>query len=155
MDIIVRRFVSDRDSTLSEIRVDDRFICFGLEDEHRADKIPGETRIPQGRYQVRLRTFGGFHKRYQNIFPGFHKGMLEVMDVPGFTDILIHIGNTDKDTAGCLLVGLGCTTAGGITIQSSRLAYQKLYERVIHKAEANELFIEYHNDDGIESWEAR
>lgn len=145
----VSRIISDRDATLSVITVDGRFVCFGLEDEYREDKVPGETRIPQGRYPVIVRTFGSFFKRYLKKFPFFHRGMLEVENVPGFTDILIHIGNTDKDTAGCLLVGTGCTTSGGITITSSRLAYEKLYNMVIDEAMAGNLWIEYHNDDGV------
>ena len=32
-------------------------------------------------------------------------GMLEVCDVPNFKYILLHCGNTDEDTAGCLLLG--------------------------------------------------
>ena len=31
--------------------------------------------------------------------------MLHVTEVPGFEYILIHTGNTDEHTAGCLLVG--------------------------------------------------
>lgn len=38
-------------------------------------------------------------------FASFHKGMLHVVNVPGFEYILIHTGNTDEHTAGCLLVG--------------------------------------------------
>ena len=34
-----------------------------------------------------------------------HKGMLWVRDVPGFEYILIHTGNTDEHTSGCLIVG--------------------------------------------------
>jgi len=42
--------------------VDGQFVCFGLEDEYREDKVAGETRIPSGTYQVALRKEGGFHK---------------------------------------------------------------------------------------------
>lgn len=143
MKITVSRFVSDKDATLSHVHVDDKFVCFGLEDEFRADKVPGETRIPAGCYAIKLKTFGGFHGRYARKFPFLHRGMLQVCDVPDFTDILIHIGNTDDDTAGCLLVGLGCTTAGGISISSSSMAYQKLYQIVVDAAIAGDLTIEY------------
>ena len=55
MEILVDRFVSDDDSTISRVNVDGQFVCFGLEDEYRADKVPGETRIPAGTYRVTLR----------------------------------------------------------------------------------------------------
>ena len=107
MNIVVARITSDDDATVSTINVDQRFVCFGLEDEYRADKVAGETRIPAGQYSVSLRTHGGFHDRYSERFADIHRGMLEVADVPGFSDILIHVGNTDEDTSGCLLVGMG------------------------------------------------
>jgi hypothetical protein len=52
-----------------------------------------------------LRTVGGYHGKYKERFKDIHIGMLHVLDVPNFEYILIHCGNTDEHTAGCLLVG--------------------------------------------------
>lgn len=146
-NIVVDRFTSDNESTISLISVDGQFVCFGLEDEHRAKKLYGETRIPAGVYDVRARTWGGFHERYANRY-AWHKGMLEIRNVPGFTDILIHIGNTDKDTAGCLLVGVGCYAAeSNMSLQASALAYEQLYRQVIDSALAGQLRMHIINND--------
>lgn len=151
MLIQVRRFVSDNDTTLSIVSVDDVFQCFGCEDEQRAFKIPGETRIAANIYPVRLRTEGGFHARYLRKFPDFHQGMLEICDVVNFDYVLIHIGNTDDDTGGCLLVGSGANTIGELSIQSSRVAYKNFYRRVIQAALDEELYIEFIDDDHKEA----
>lgn len=146
-DIVVERIVSDTDTTVSAIFVDGRFACFGLEDEYREDKLAGETRIPAGHYRVIVRRHGGFHERYERKF-AFHRGMLEIAAVPRFTDILIHIGNTDDHTAGCLLVGTGATCRpGDMSIQSSVEAYTRLYGQVIDAAERNDLTIEFIDRD--------
>ena len=109
MKLEVLRFSSELDSTSGMLfDVTDgrrRFLCYTLEDEHREDKVAGETRIPAGEYRLTLRTEGGFHKRYAHRFQTIHKGMLWVRDVPGFEYILIHCGNTDENTMGCLLLG--------------------------------------------------
>jgi hypothetical protein len=73
--------------------------------------------------------------------------MLQVMDVPGFDYILIHVGNTDEDTAGCLLVGCNANTSQGLTVGSSVKAYKRLYGRVIEAAKANQLTIQYWDND--------
>lgn len=103
------RFSSCPDSTnglLFDITdVDRQFLCYTLEDEHRDEKVAGETRIPAGEYRITTRRVGGLHNKYASRFPGIHKGMLWIRDVPGFEYILIHCGNTDEDTAGCLLLG--------------------------------------------------
>ena len=105
----VERFAFGLDSTLSRLwsvtHGNRLAIAVGVEDERRRKKVFAETCIPLGVYRLALRTHGGFHARYRKRFPGFHVGMIEVMDVPGFTDILWHIGNDDEDTAGCLLIG--------------------------------------------------
>ena len=73
--------------------------------------------------------------------------MLQVMDVPGFEFILIHVGNTDKDTAGCLLLGFNANTSQGLSVGSSVKAYKRLYSRVIEAAKANQLTIQYWDND--------
>ena len=147
MLITVNRFTSDQDSTLSTISIDGVFECFGLEDEYRIDKLPGETRIPSGFYTVGLRNVGGFHANYSGRFTDIHEGMLQVMDVLGFEFILIHVGNTDDDTAGCLLTGCNANTSQNLSVGSSVKAYKRFYSRVIEAAKANNLQIEYWDND--------
>ena len=109
MKLEVLRFSSQQDSTsglLFEVTdIKRHFLCYTLEDERRALKVKGETRVPAGTYKVELRNEGGFHQRYTKKYPGIHRGMLHIVDVPNFEYILIHTGNTDEHTAGCLIVG--------------------------------------------------
>ena len=109
MQLEVLRFSSQTDSTsglLFEVTdIKRHFLCYTLEDERRALKVRGETRVPAGTYKIELRNEGGFHQRYTKKYPGIHRGMLHITDVPNFEYILIHTGNTDEHTAGCLIVG--------------------------------------------------
>jgi len=109
MKLEVLRFSSQADSTSGLLfEVSDlgrHFLCYTLEDERRALKVKGETRVPAGTYNIKLRNEGGFHGRYSKKYPGVHIGMLHIQDVPNFEYILIHTGNTDEHTAGCLIVG--------------------------------------------------
>ena len=148
MVILVDRFISDNDSTISKVMVDGNFVCFGLEDEYREEKVSKETRIPAGTYRVTLRTEGSHHSRYSNKFPDFHKGMLQIRDVPNFKWILIHIGNTDEDTDGCLLVGSqAITEPGEMKIISSTVAYKRFYPMVVDAAANETLSITYLDND--------
>lgn len=145
MKITVNRIKSNEDETLSLVYVDNKFICFGLEDEYRSVKVSSETRIPEGIYDITVRSWGGFDSRYSKRFGKWHKGMLWIRNVPGFEYILIHIGNTDQDTAGCLLVGDGVSgsVTGEIRLTNSTAAYQKLYDLVIDNASLRNLSIEF------------
>jgi hypothetical protein len=148
MHILVERVLSDADSTVSEVFVDGVKVCYGLEDEYRETKVYGRTRIPAGKYKIGLRRIGDFHKRYGLRYPGMHEGMLQILDVPNFDFILIHCGNNDADTAGCLLVGEdSITTHGGMKLINSSNAYRKLYRLVIEAALADTLTIEYVDKD--------
>lgn len=150
MKLQVLRISSQEDCTngiLFDVTNGAKFLCYGLEDEHRDIKISGETRIPAGTYKLKLRTVGGYHARYSKRFPGIHKGMLEVTGVPNFSHILIHCGNDDDDTAGCLLVGNTQTsnleTKDGF-IGSSTAAYKKIYPPIAEALEnGEEVTIEY------------
>lgn len=146
MEINVLRFNSAKDHTNSIIHIDGVFECLGLEDEYRAVKKYGETRIPEGRYKIEFRKEGGFHNRYKDRFGDFHKGMLQVMDVPNFEYILIHTGNDDKDTAGCLLVGSTFDGNKPNWIGQSTMSYRKLYSKVSQAIiNGEEVFINYIN----------
>jgi len=148
MVIEVDRFVSDADTTISQITVDGEFVCFGLEDEYRETKLSKETRIPAGTYQIKLRKVGTHHKKYSVRFADIHKGMLHIQNVPKFTGILIHCGNTDEDTAGCLLVGSqAITEPGDMKIINSTAAYRRLYSIVVNAAEAGNLTITFLDND--------
>ena len=131
MDIDVIRYNSKSDFTDGLIFINGEFQVHTLEDEKRTVKVFGKTRIPNGKYKLGLRTEGGFHQKYLKKYgANFHKGMLWVKDVPNFDYILIHVGNTDKDTAGCLLVGMTNNADDVGFIGGSTDAYKKIYPEI-------------------------
>ena len=127
--VIVARLSSDTRPTIGTIRVNGwrtPVHCFSLEDRFRQEKVAGDTRIPSGVFPLRWRTAGKWAARFAKMgFPG----SLEICDVPNYTDVLIHVGNTKADTAGCILLGLGADLQAR-TISKSRLACQALYKLV-------------------------
>ncbi len=141
MILKLQRFHSTDDFTIGKLFVNDIFSCYTLEDEKRENKVMHETRIPAGMYEIKLRTFGGHHERYKVKFP-FHKGMLWLQNVPKFSDILIHVGNTDDDTSGCILVGMKADLLKGFISQST-VAYSNLYPMVAKElSEGKKVFID-------------
>ena len=130
MELSVKRYHETKDYTIGRLFIDGQFECYTLEDEHRETKVMHETRIPTGRYEIKLRKFGGHHIRYKEKFKDFHEGMLWLQNVPNFKDILIHIGNQDTDTSGCLLVGKEVDLQKGKILYST-VAYTKMYKKVV------------------------
>ena len=151
MKLKVLRFSSQEDSSSGILFLDGdlglEFLCYTLEDEDRALKVRGETRVPAGTYEIKLRTEGGFHGRYTKRFAGMHKGMLHVINVPNFKWILIHTGNTDEHTAGCLLVGDSQENNKIIKdgfVGKSTNAYKRIYPPIAKALEKGEkVTIEY------------
>lgn len=156
MKLQVLRFSSQADCThglLFELTdIGKKFLCYTLEDEHRALKVQGETRIPAGTYNIELRKEGGFHNRYIKKYGSLHNGMLHVINVPGFEYILIHTGNTDEHTAGCLIVGdsqeNNVIVRDGFVGKSVN-AYKRIYPPIAKAIERGEdVTIEYIDFDG-------
>ena len=152
----VLRFSSQEDSTLGilfDVTEGRKFLCFTIEDEARDTKVMGETRIPAGTYKIKLRKEGGYHNRYVKKFGSMHKGMIHVQDVPGFTYILWHTGNTDEHTNGCLLFGdtsqQNLTKEGfiGASTDSYKRVYPSIAEALERDGEGEVTYIDY--DDGI------
>ena len=125
MKLRLERRASKNGHTIGELfreaEPDWRFLCYTCEDVVREIegqpvetwKIPGQTAIPADTYPV-LITYSVRFGRPTPI----------LLDVDGFTGIRIHPGNTQADTAGCILPGLGVDALGVI---QSRSAYAMLY----------------------------
>ena len=101
MNLRLQRLPSGDSKTDGDLYVDDQHLCVTLEDAVRDVKIKGQTAIPAGRYQITMENS-----------PRFGPGTLTVNDVPGFTGVRIHAGNTEHDTEGCPLVGMVRTDSG-------------------------------------------
>lgn len=129
MRINVVGYSSGKESSLGVMFINGKFACYTLEDEKRSAKVYGKTRIPRGTYRIGFRKVGGFNSRYKKKFPLWHGGMLEILNVPNFKYVLIHIGNKDDDTAGCILVGntANNNTRGDGFIGYSTQAYKRIY----------------------------
>ena len=121
MKIEVKRKCLKNNATTGDLFVNGQFECHTLEDVVRKPgvKIWGATAIPAGIYKIIV-----------NLSQRFKKFMPRLLDVPGFDGILIHSGNTDVDTHGCILVGLKISDKNTITMGTSRAAYDSLFQKI-------------------------
>lgn len=96
MELTLNRIFLGSSATIGELLVNDKHLCDTLEDRVRpeGEKVYGKTAIPEGTYEVKLT-----HS------PRFKKILPEILNVPNFSGIRIHTGNSSKDTEGCILVG--------------------------------------------------
>ena len=138
MKLTVVRTQFGTDATNGILLIDGVFECYTLEDQYQA---------VEGTYDLEFRKTGGFHAKYSERYKNAHYGMLHVQDVPNFTYILIHTGNTDEHTSGCLIVGetqqdLEISKDG--FIGSSTVAYKKMYAKVANQLlQGKKVTIEY------------
>ena len=105
---LVRKYFNE-EYTIGKLSADNVYLCDTLEDKvrdlqdrnHDGDfndpgegKVYGKTAIPYGRYRI-LFTYWKKHNRMAPL----------LQNVPGFTGIFIHSGNTAADSEGCILPG--------------------------------------------------
>lgn len=95
-------------------------------------KVPGETAIPAGRYRVEM-----------SWSPRFRRALPLLVNVPGFSGVRIHAGNTTGDTEGCVLPGDAREAAGGaFTVVNSRLREREICNAINGATErGEEIFI--------------
>lgn len=105
--------------TLGKLYINKEFFCSTIEDKYRdlskEKKVYGETCIPFGTYKVII-----------NMSPKYGRLMPRLLDVPHFDGILIHSGNTEQDSAGCILVG----KRSGQKVINSRDTFNRLFARL-------------------------
>lgn len=115
MEIQLKREESANGCTFGALSIDGSFQCWTIEDVVRpaGEKVPGETAIPAGRYKVEITH----SQRFGRLLP-------ILIDVPNFTGVRIHPGNTSADTEGCILPG---RTKGMDAVYESRVAFSALF----------------------------
>lgn len=145
MDIVIKRIAKKSDYTIGKLYIDGVYFCDTIEDTDRdltqdmpiseisRKKIAGKTAIPLGTYNLDMNTIS---PRFSKI--SFYKNLCNgrvprLLNVPGFAGVLIHVGNTAKDSEGCILVGKNKVVG---QVVESRDTFKKLYDKLIsaHKS---------------------
>lgn len=133
MELTLKRKFKGSTYTIGDLSVDGIFFCNTIEDTVRElpavcpdtsrgrsctckEKIYARTAIPVGIYKITL-----------EYSPKFKRRMPYLHNVPHFLGILIHSGNTETDSAGCIIVGEN-TVKGKVL--NSRATFQRLYARL-------------------------
>ena len=109
MEILLHRIARKMDYTIGRLYVNGAYVCDTLEDCDRLyygkKKVKGKTAIPCGRYEVIMNNYSprfGAKEPYRSVCGGC---VPLIANVPDFSGVRIHIGNTAADTDGCPLVG--------------------------------------------------
>lgn len=145
LDHLLQRYSDNGESSLSLFMLREptglRFLCYTLEDEARAVKVKGETRIDPGIYDLVLRQeLTPLTKQYRDRFPSWFSWHVEIVGLPRHKDVYIHIGNKDDDSDACLLLGDNVNNnrwADGF-IGDSVTAYRRWYTSVVPRMALSE-----------------
>lgn len=136
--------------TIGRLYINDQLFCNTLEDADRgltqdmslakiiSKKIYGKTAIPAGTYNITLNVRSPKFSKY-NFYKETCDGYLpRLLDVPGFSGILIHVGSDESNTSGCILIGYN-TIKGKLT--DGKKAFAKLYEKMQEACDKGEEII--------------
>lgn len=140
MEILVQRH--DRQSTYTggKLFINNVYECDTVEDtdqdlnkngifDNGEQKVYSQTAIPNGKYKITLEFSPKFSPKVNNRkVPLLH-------DVPSFTGILIHWGNTAEDSSGCILVGKNYYAG---RVSDSKVTFLKLLDKLEKAANSGE-----------------
>lgn len=135
MELKLKRIACKPLYSIGQLYIDGQYFCDTIEDrdrglldgmteqEIRSIKVPYETAIPTGTYNITMNVQSPKFKSRATY--AFCNGYLpRLLNVKGFDGILIHIGNTQNSSAGCILVGQNKVV--GQVINSTE-TFKKLY----------------------------
>lgn len=155
---LVRRY-RGKTYTIGDLYVNGKLFCQTLEDTDRnlkntdplskikATKVYGETAIPTGEYVVRLDVVSPKYSNFTR-YPyakAYNGKMPRILmpnyksEVPGWQGVLIHPGNSNENTLGCVLVGLNTNNKNWIS--NSQVTWINLMETM--KGQEVKLIIEW------------
>lgn len=140
MQLHLHRTFKGGEYTIGKLYINGKYFCDTLEDvdrgltqnmtieEIKKIKVYGKTAIPTGTYKVTLGVQSAKFSKYKQY--KFCNGFLpRLLDVSGFKGVLIHIGNSDEDTDGCILVGKN-TSKGKVL--NSTATFKRLYDVLVN-----------------------
>lgn len=143
MELTLKRRLSYDDRTIGTLSIDGKYFCDTLEDTERlfwslsnflgklvGIKVQDKTAIPRGKYRVIMAYSNRFKKRLPLL-----------LDVPQFTGILMHSGNTVFDTSGCLLCGTIDPKTNNIKAGTSTPAITKLVALIEEATKKGKVYI--------------
>lgn len=140
MELIVDRKWKKPNYTISNLTINCKWFCNVIEDTDRglkdtmtleqikSIKKPSLTAIPSGKYKVTLDVVSpkfSTNAYYKQVCQG---KLPRLLNVKGFEGILIHVGNTEKASAGCLIVGENKVKGQVI---NSKATFEKLYKELL------------------------
>lgn len=145
---LVRKYKKDT-YTIGLLYVNGKFFCNTCEDKDRGlttdmplskikeVKVAALTAIPSGMYKIRMDTISPKYSLKPWYFSNCHGGkMPRLENVPGWSGVLIHPGNTAADSEGCILVGKNDVTG---MVTNSKATFLELYKKMYAAYQKNEL----------------
>ncbi|EJA3610249.1 hypothetical protein MWJ05_000762 [Campylobacter jejuni] len=151
MKITINRRYTGKTCVIGKFKVlddDDKilFECFSLEEDKEGLESGKDLRIPTGVYNLRRHSPSRFENTLRSITKKDDDTMINVYndEVPSSRAILIHWGNTDKDTQGCILLGL-TKDNNNESIGQSRQACKEFYD-LMHGKNLEDIKLEITNE---------
>lgn len=139
MEIFVKRIAKKSDYTIGKVYINGVYLCDSIEDKDRGlkqsmslseirnIKIPKQTAIPSGNYEVTLNVKSPTFSQKQ-FYKNYCDGRVpRLLNVPGFDGILMHCGSTQNSSAGCIILGYN-TVVGRVT--NSETAFKIFYSNL-------------------------
>jgi hypothetical protein len=111
VSLIVRRQASNKRCTTGQLILNNAVVGYTLERPWE-NNLPLISQIPSGLYSAFVRSENGSRWR------------IELKDVPGRTNIQLHLGHSPANTIGCILVGSNADPAQ-CTLTNEAAAWEK------------------------------
>ncbi|ECK7591442.1 TPA: DUF5675 family protein [Campylobacter jejuni] len=151
MKVTINRRYTGKTCVIGKFKVlDDEekilFECFSLEEDKEGLESGKDLRIPEGNYNLKRHSPSRFENTLRSITKKDDDTMINVYndEVPASRAILLHWGNTDKDTQGCILLGL-TKDNNNESVGQSRQACKEFYD-LMYKKDLSEIKLEIVNE---------
>ena len=131
----LERKILNEKNTIGELYWEGEMECNTLEDTDRFlenqqnEKVDKQSAIPRGSFRVIIDKSERFKRE-----------MPHLLNVPRFTGVRIHKGNTEEDTEGCILVG-EYVGEDMKSVVNSKKAFDKLFAKMVEAIKNGEEFV--------------